>query len=124
MYADILKLFDDSNDIAFGNYYEVSPLSNTILVFRDNAHRKKFRIAAEKMKMIPTINEVIEGETIEEKKSRIEHDITIINANRKVKLEQNLNGLVEKLSGETDPHLIQNIEKRITRLINRIEKPV
>jgi hypothetical protein len=148
MYEKVLQQFDGSDMTSYLDFFFVpSPLNRRIWTFVDDDARLDFRDSALEMGLIPSLNEVMEGEDKDRKIERDRKEKIMMDNERakniqrsknekkqknvdskKGKIGKRLNTsqitidrLMNRLKIETDPIVRENIQNKIERTLKIIE---
>jgi hypothetical protein len=133
IYGQALETFDGLDECSyFDFYFELSPVNQTIYLFRDSDAKLDFRDLAIDLELIPKIQEIMEAETAEQKIKRNnccqkqqQKKIITLETKQKHRQEQTLktlDNLMKKLKLESDPIIRRKIEIKIKNMLNYLNK--
>jgi hypothetical protein len=128
IYDMLLASFDGSSDTAFiTHFFTRSPLNSMILVFHDQKVRNEFAHLAMFHGLIPPLKEFHEGESQKEKQKRKEKPVLDTSQKAQLKVQQmmkSLDKLRAQLDNESDPVIIDRINKKIEKISDLVSNTV
>jgi len=131
IYGRLLKTFDGSDMSSYVDFFfRPSPINKTIYEFIDEDARLDFRDMAEEMNLIPSMNEIMEGEDEVEKIKRKEKEKIHPTKEQRpatIKSEhimKSIKKIIQMLDNETDPVMRQKLDEKLTRTLKLAENTV
>lgn len=147
MYGKVLETLDGSDMSSYIDFYfELSPINNTIYLFKDEDAKLDFRDFAIELGLIPEIKEIMEGESKTDKEKRNFNRPSIVTnteipptklsinkgktqrstiiRNKSKQAQITIDKLMTRLKTETDPAVRSNIERKIENTLKHIDTSV